>query len=219
MSTLHPEKHGFGVIASADAPLSVSLGGTGGASASAARDALEVGQNVVDPPFGNVLRPWWLSNNTGTILVEQTLYAVYLGRTKRAITVANVFCHVVTIATGTQTAEMGLATSADAPDGNSKTLTKLVASGSLDALTGTGIKGPSSALNQAVSAGVHLWAVMRTAMSSNEPTCLAVTGDLNRGYVLVATGQSAITGLTSWTGAVPTLGNGGVAPLLFATYT
>jgi hypothetical protein len=110
-----------------------------------------------------------------------------------------------------------------APNKAGQTVTVLVADGTLDSLlAGAGtVKRNTAGFNAgagySVAAGTELWALIRTAMGTNEPSLSAVSADMNEGHVLSLAGQGALTGLGSFAGGV----NGGVlaaaGPLLRAT--
>lgn len=149
----------------------------------------------------------------GTFLtVSGTAYYLYIGRIVRAITVAFCEFHVTTIAAGAQTAEIGLFSSSNAPNKSGQTLTKLVATGTVDSTTTTGVKRNTASFAQAVSAGTHLWAGVRFAMATTQPTCSGVAGDMSQGHVLTTTGGAALTGLSTAVGTIPAIGTATVAP-------
>src|SRR2546428_5661404 len=93
------------------------------------------------------------------LLIAGTAYYVYLGRLAKGLTVKFVEFHVTTLGAGAQTAEVGLFSTPSAPNKSAQTLTKIVATGTLDSLTaGTGVKRNTASFAQNVDAGTHLWA-------------------------------------------------------------
>lgn len=193
--------------------LPVAGGGTGATTAAGARTALgadDLYAQSVNTRRRNYRSP--LVSNGTLALTEDTAYWVYVGYTTEAVTPKYVKFAVSVGGTGAQTAEVALASSTTAPNGGNLTLTKLVADGTLSDLTGTGVMGNSSAMATAVSAGVHLWAGLRTAMATNEPTCATLSRDYSRGEILSTATAGALTGTGPWTGALITHALTGQAP-------
>lgn len=140
----------------------------------------------------------------GAVTVADVAYAVYLGKTTRAVTLEKVLFYVSTAGTSTQVAEVGFYSSPTAPNRAGQTLTKIVATGTLDDLTGTGVMGNTTAFSQACAAGVHLWAVLRTEMAGTEPTVYGLTADNANGAILSMTTAGALTADETLTGAIIT---------------
>ncbi len=154
----------------------------------------------------------------GTFLcISGTAYYVYVGRVVRAVTALFVEFHVTTAGAGAQTAEVGLFTTADPPDKAGQSLTKLVATGTVDSLTTTGVKRNTSSFAQPIPANTHLWAVLRTAMATTQPTVAGLAGDMSQGHINTTTGGGALTGLSTATGTLPALGTATVCPDLRVT--
>jgi hypothetical protein len=154
----------------------------------------------------------------GTFLgISGTAYWVYLGRTVKPVTIKFVECHVSTAGAGTQAAEIALCSSPNPPNKAAATLTKLVADATIDALTGTGVKRNTNALNYAVAAGTHLWAGIRTAMATTQPTYRALGIDMAQGRVLSTGSAGALTGTGPWTGAIIAASTSGICPDLRLT--
>jgi hypothetical protein len=108
---------------------------------------------------------------------------------------------------------VGLFSSPSAPNKAGQTLTKLVANGTLDTLTsGTGMKRNTVTLATPIPGGTHLWAAIRTAMATTQPTCVGLSGDMGQGHVLIATGTGALTGISSVAAGLVTVGTATVAP-------
>ena len=146
------------------------------------------------------------------ILVSGTAYYVYVGRTAQAITAAFVEFHVTTAGAGAQTAEVGLFSTPSAPSKSAQTLTKIVATGTVDSLTTTGMKRNTSNFAQAVPAGTHLWAAIRTAMATTQPKLWGLGGDYSQGHALTTTGGGALTGLSTASGGLIAIAVNSVCP-------
>jgi plastocyanin len=154
----------------------------------------------------------------GTFLtIGGTAYCVYVGRVAQAITAAFVEFHVTTVGAGAQTAEVGLFSTPTAPSKSNQTLTKIVATGTVDSLTSTGAKRNTSNFAQVVQAGTHLWAVYRVDMATTEPTCGGIAGDMSQGHILTLVGASALTGISTIAGVIPAIATATVAPDLRVT--
>jgi len=164
----------------------------------AAGGDLTVGNGVLKSP---------VCTSSGTFLgISATAYFVYLGQARVAFTPTFVKFHVTTKATGAQTAECGFFSTPAAPNGSGQTLTKLIASGSLDNLTSSaGVFGNASAFATSVAAGTHLWAGLRTAVASAQPTYAGLLGDMALGSILELVSAGALTGSSSFVGSIPTL--------------
>lgn len=141
-------------------------------------------------------------------LISDTAYFVYLGRTVASITPKYVEFHVVAGGTGAQTAEVGFFSTPVAPNKASQVLTKLVSTGTIGDVTGTGVLRNTAAFSTAVVAQVHLWAGIRTAMATTQPALVACYGDWAQGLVLSTATAGALTAAGPWTGA---LGAGSLA--------
>jgi len=154
----------------------------------------------------------------GTLLtISGTAYYVYVGRIAQAITAQFVEFQVTTVAAGAQTAEVGLFSTPAAPSKSAQTLTKIVATGTVDSVTSTGMKRNTTTFSQLIAAGTHLWAAARFAMATTQPTCNGLTGDYSQGHILTTTGGGALTGLTTAAGTIPAIGITAVAPELRVT--
>lgn len=153
----------------------------------------------------------------GFLTISGTAYYVYIGRVVQATTVAFVEFHVTTAAGGTQTAEVGLFSTPASPNKSAQTLTKIAATGTLTALTGTGMNRNSTTFAQVIPAGTHLWAAARFAMATTQPTTYGIEGDMSEGHVLTTTGGGALTSVTTASGALVAIGTGMIAPDLRIT--
>lgn len=120
---------------------------------------------------------------------------------------------------GAQTAEVALASSPAAPNRANQVLTKIVADDTLnDLTTAAGLKSNGNSLSTVVPAGTHLWAGIRCAMATTQPTFKAVGGDLGQGNILTTAAAGALTGAGPWTGVVVTHAETvGLCPALITT--
>ena len=149
----------------------------------------------------------------GTFLtISGTAYYLYLGRMARTTTVAFAEFYTTTVGAGAQTAEIGLFSTTNAPNKSGQTLTKLVATGTVDSVTTTGVKRNTASFAQSIAAGTHLWAGVRFAMATTQPTTSGVAGDMSQGHVLTTTGGGALTGLSTAAGTIPAIATATVAP-------
>jgi len=150
-------------------------------------------------------------------MVSGTAYYVYMGRIAQTITVNRVELYVTGAGAGGQTAELGLYTTPNPPNKSAQTLTRLVATGTVDSLTSTGVKRNTTAFGQVVNADTHLWAAFRTAMATTQPTCGGIAGDLQQGHILTTTGGGALTGVSSASGQIVAAATVTTCPYLTAT--
>lgn len=146
------------------------------------------------------------------VTINGTAYYLYLGRIARDLTVTFAEFYVTTAGAGAQTAEIGLFSTPTPPSKAGQTLTKIVATGTVDAVTATGVKRNTSSFAQLISAGTHLWAGIRFAMATTQPTCAGRAGDMSQGHVLTTTGGGALTGLSTASGTIPAIATATVTP-------
>lgn len=157
-------------------------------------------QNIMQNP---ILLQWTNTFQT----VSGTTYWVYIGYVSVSTVVTFIEFYVTSGGTGIQTAEVAIFSTPAAPNRAAQTLTKLTATGSLNALTGTGVLRNSSTLNYTISAGTHVWAAIRTVMGSTQPTFIGVAGDYNDGMIFTKTGVGALTSATTVSSpTIPTAG-------------
>lgn len=140
--------------------------------------------------------------NAGFLLISGTAYFVYLGRTKKAFTPKYVEFHVSTIGAGSQVAEVGFFSTPAAPNKAAQSVSLLVSTGTVDALTSTGVKRNTTAFATSIPAGTHLWAGIRTAMVTTQPTIWGIGVDMAQGMILALAGASVLTGAGPWAGAI-----------------
>jgi len=160
------------------------------------------------------------SFGTGSItLTSNTGYFVYLGRAVAAFTVNRVECHMTSIATGSNTGEVGIFTSPLPPNRSNQTLTKLIVNATLNpsVTLAAAVIGNNTLFAQAIAVGTHLWAAIRCATGTTGPSFRALEGDTSEGMVLTAAAVGALTGVTTVSGVIPSLGTGALAPDLRMT--
>jgi hypothetical protein len=175
------------------------------------------GPGGTDDSGGRILCSSLSSCNTGTALASGTAYWVYLGKIDEAKVAKFVETWVSAVGAGAQTAEVALASTPLGPCKASQVLTKIAATGTVDALTATGMKRNTTTLASSIPAGTHLWAGIRTAMATTQPTVFGRWGDFNEGWMLRTSTSGALTGNGPWTGALVTAAAGWSGPDLRVT--
>lgn len=156
-----------------------------------ARSGITLNDRIVRPNNHGVM-------SSQAVTIDSTAYFVYLGTLAEAITFKFVKVRMTLAGSGAQTAEVGMFSSPNPPNGAGQTLTKLWADGTLDNLaSGTGIRANTSASSTSIAAGTHLWAAIRTAMASAEPTLQGGANEWDLGNVLQITSASALTSYTN----------------------
>jgi len=153
----------------------------------------------------------------GFLLISATAYFIYLGRTKKAITPKYIEFHVSTIGAGTQTAEVGFFSTPVAPNKAAQSVSKLVSTGTVDALTATGVKRNTTAFATSIPAGTHLWAGIRAVMVTTQPTIWGLGIDMAQGRILSLASATVLTGAGPWAGAIIVAETGMVCPDLRGT--
>jgi hypothetical protein len=155
-----------------------------------------------------------LSSTAAFLLVSGVAYFVYIGRVMQNITPKFVEFHVSTAGAGGQVAEVGLFSSPNPPNKTAQTFTKIVATGTVDALNSTGVKRNTAAFAQAISPGTHLWAAIRTQMATTQPQIWGLGLDMGQGFVQSKASSGALTGLTTVVANLIAAGTGAGAPNL-----
>ncbi len=155
----------------------------------------------------------------GAVTVGAVAYAVYIGKSYTRITAQKVTFHVSTGGASTQVGEVGIFSSLVGPNQSAQTLTKIVATATLDDLTGTGVKGNTTAFAQDIDANVHLWCVYRVDMASTEPTVFGLTADMSQGQILSLPAASDLTTVSTIAGALIAPLVTWMAPNLVLTYS
>lgn len=153
----------------------------------------------------------------GAVTIEDTAYFTYLFYAPRAMTLNYIRFTVGTGGTGAQTAEVAFCSSPAAPNGASQVITKIAHNATLTDLTLTGAMKNTVAMATAIPAGTHVWAALRTAMASNEPSCLGICGDAGTGQILRTTTSGALSSAGPWTGALITDTGAWMGPRLVAS--
>lgn len=146
------------------------------------------------------------------VTITGTAYYVYVGRVVQDYTPKFVEFHITTAGAGTDTKEVGLFSTPSAPNKSAQTLTKIVATGTVDSGVSTGMKRNTAAFATLVTKGTHLWAAIRTALATTQPTIGGLAGDNSQGLVLTTTGGGALTGLTTAAGTIIAIATGTTAP-------
>ncbi len=150
--------------------------------------------------------------NAGFLLITNTGYFVYLGKILNPIIVKYVEFHVSTAGAGTQTAEVGLFSSPAFPNKANQVMTKIVSTGTMTSLTTTGVKRNTTAFTNTIASGTHLWAGIRTAMVTTQPTIWGIGTDMAQGQILSTATPGVLTGAGPWTGAIITAATGVCCP-------
>jgi hypothetical protein len=168
-------------------------------------------QRIIMPPLAH----------HGTIhtflMISGTAYYSYLGRVATAITPKFIEFYVTTAGAGAQTAEVGFYSTPLSPNKTAQTLTRLVATGTLNSLTATGVCRNTTAFATTIPAGTHLWAAFRTAMATTQPTVGGIASDLSQGSILTTTGGGALTGVATASGLIVAASTATTCPYMSAT--
>jgi hypothetical protein len=146
------------------------------------------GQTIFFPTIG--------PTSSGT-LTSGTAYFCYIGYFKDAITINYVRFVVTANGSGTQAGEVGLFSTSSGPDGTNQSFTKIVATGSVNStISGSTNRAVTntSAFSQSISAGTHLWAGIRTANATTQPslTLTPVSGAVLHGGICQSLAASGV---------------------------
>jgi hypothetical protein len=176
---------------------------------------------VIDPwDAGTVLGSRLPDGGAGTVITSDRACFVYVGYIDTALVLNYVDAYMTVVGAGTQAAEVGLFSSPSAPNAASQVLTKIVADATLTDMTATGTAGRirnTTALATTVSGNTHLWAGIRCAMVTTQPTFRTLLLDVLQGNILFTNSAGALTGAGPWTGTVPTISVTGLIPNLRVT--
>lgn len=173
----------------------------------AANDWMNLGSHQSSHNDHNIYMSPLSPGSAGFLLLTGIAYFVFLGKTPATFTPKFVEFYVGTIGAGTQTAEVGLFSSPAAPNKANQSLAKIVSTGTVDALTSTGVKRNTSAFATSVPVGTFLWAGIRTAMVTTQPNISGIGFDMAQGQILSTVAAGVLTGVGPWTGAIITATN------------
>lgn len=157
--------------------------------------------------------------NSGFLLVSDTAYFVYVGKTQAAITPQFVEWYMSVSGGGSQTAEVGIFSTPNPPNKSAQSFTKLVATGTLSTMaTTTQVKRNTSAFATSIPAGTHIWAGIRVVMGTTQPTLWGLSMDMGQGFCQSTATAGALTNAGPWTGALAsTITTATVCPILRVT--
>lgn len=158
-----------------------------------------------------------LAGRVTLTLVSDVAYFVFCGRTNWPMVPKYVAAHVSTAGSGAQTAEMGLFSTTSAPNKSALSFTKIEATGTIGNVTtgsGSTIVRNTSAFSTLIPAGTYLWAGIRTALASTQPTLTAVSLDHGEGYTQSTATAGALTGSGPWTGVIAGISLNATGPAL-----
>jgi hypothetical protein len=96
-------------------------------------------------------------------------------------------------------------------------MTKIVSTGTVDSMNSTGVKRNTSAFATSVTAGTHLWAGIRTAQNTTQPTFVALAYDMSQGLVQSTVSSGVLTGTGPFTGAIIAIATTQICPDLRIT--
>ena len=157
-------------------------------------------QRAAPLSVGSLVLPYQgLAGAAATILTSGTAYAVYLGKAEVQYTIESILCYVTTGGAGTQTAEVGVYTGPNIPDGTTELLSRVTAVSVSGDLTTTGMITLASGLAESVTAGDHVYLVIRTAMSVTQPILSGVPGVPAWGFSTRLAAAGDLTALASGT--------------------
>lgn len=155
-------------------------------------------------PSGGLVLGSALSNHaTGFLTLTGVAYFVYVGQEGGAAVTRNfVECQVITIGAGAQVAELGLFSSPSGPNKAGQSLTKRASTGTISSLTALGVVRNTVAFATSIPAGTHLWAGIRTAMATTQPTFVSLAYDMAQGRILSTAAAGVLTGTGPFAGAI-----------------
>ena len=159
--------------------------------------------NTVGGSAGELVLTSYLQEGTGDLLViADTAYFAYLGRAIRNFTPKFVVANVDVIGAGAQVAEVGFFSTPSSPNKAGQSLSKIVASASVDTLTTLGAKRNTAAFGTLVLSGTYLWAGIRVNMAVTEPRFAPYGRDRGQGALLSQAAAAAFTTAGPWAGAL-----------------
>lgn len=156
---------------------------------------------------------------SGLALTSGTAYFVYVGLTSAAITPKFVEWYMNVSGAGAQTAEVGLFSTPNPPNKSAQTFTLLTSTGTVDTMTTTtAVKRNTVAFSTSIPAATHLWAGIRTAMATTQPSLWGLSMDMGEGFCQNTAAAAALTTAGPWTGALSsTITTSWVCPILRVT--
>jgi hypothetical protein len=157
----------------------------------------------------------------GTIaLVSNTGYFCYIGKVEKTTTFARVQFQVTGAGNAAATNEVALFSSPQAPNSTVQTLTRLAGSGVQTSTGSTGIKSNVTSMAVSIAQGTHLWAGIRSASLTTQPTCVGLSYDMLGGAVFTKATVNALTNVANATISslvIPAFSTATIAPSLRVT--
>ena len=160
---------------------------------------------LIAEPTAMIFRSRLPNVGTEIQLVSGTAYFVYVGRTTQPIVPVAVEFYVSTPGAGSNSVEVGLFSTPEAPNKAGQSLTKLAAIGTadIDSLLSAGVKSNSNlAFGYSVPAGTYLWAGIHTASYSTQPRLAGLCQDYGEGLALSTSSAGVLTGSGPWAGSL-----------------
>lgn len=143
-------------------------------------------------------------SRTAQLTTASTAYFLYMGRVVNAMTVARVKFMLVVAGAGAQTSELGIFSTPNHPTGSNQTMTRLTATATIGALTGTNVViQNTNTFATSVASGTYLWAGVRINMATTQPTPLWVYGDLSSGTIETLAAAGSLTISATFAATVP----------------
>jgi hypothetical protein len=189
---------------------------TGQTKISTDNDNIDKGVTYIEQSSQRVLISVLSPSIGAFLLISGSAYFVYLGRVVTAFTPKYVEFQVTTSGAGSQTAEVGFFSSLNPPNKSGQSLSKLVSTNAISVLTSTGVKRNTTAFSTTIAVETFLWAGIRTAMATTQPTIRGLGFDMAQGQILVASSAAALAGAGPWTGALTTVNTSATCPELRA---
>jgi hypothetical protein len=154
-------------------------------------------------PDQRIFRTKLPKGDSAFINTSGTAYWIFVGRTNRDLVIKFVEFNVNVIGVGAQTAEIGLFSTPSPPNKTNQSLTKLVATGTVDSLTTTGMKRNTAAFATVIPAYTNLWAGLRIAMATTQCDITSMGRDLSEGAILTLAASGVLTGAGPFAGVIP----------------
>lgn len=146
--------------------------------------------------------PWGTRSTGNAVLTADTAYFIYCGRTAAAMTPKYVRAMLSSLASGAQVLQVGIFSTAAAPNGSAQTVTKIIATGTCDDVT-TGVnqlKGNASAFSTSIPAGTYVWAAIYSNMATIQPGYHRIQ-EYGRGAALSTASSGLLTASSTFTAA------------------